>query len=535
MTSEENMEKKLQELADSIAPDDKLVENVMKQVNRTNNKKPYKPIYNRLVFNRLTRLAAAAAITVAAFTAFLYLGGYIGGTNKLYAAAIKALQDVNTVHVTGWTTQVYPEHSSVFDEPLDANEQYQIEIWEWFTETGQYKIYDRQGPITLWDDGQRRYEYQAHNDILYIDESRPTKQLSVKFQTFTTDLESLNSRGIKTTDLGTRIIDGRQARGIRGERDNQRKEIWFDVKTNLMLENDAYILEDGSWKKYKHRTVTYDQSVPAEILAYVPPETGKIQYGSNIDPRFEKWNLRLREIAAYYQKHPLPETMELLPRESGEKFNAYAPGRLSDITNTTGHWVLPIQSSLGDFLRRNFYPPGTLRVPEEFEKIQLNHDLITKNEHTARDRIAFVLDTLGFNLTEVNEPRKVWIAHYDGRPLKPWRQVKAPVPNPEHVGLRPGMASVFSPFSIKELFDSFIYWQDYDLTADKIIIIDETSLPSEPEKGQGPESIAVSSESPYWGGEESIEIAKNWFFEQFDITFTEEIRPMKIYIVHPGK
>jgi hypothetical protein len=179
----------------------------------------------------------------------------------------------------------------------------------------------------------------------------------------------------------------------------------------------------------------------------------------------------------------------------------------------------------------NFRPPGSLRVPEEFEKIKINHDLITKNEHTARDRIDFVLNTMTLELTETNEPRTVWIAHYDGRRLKPWRQVKAPVPNPDNIPLKPGMASVWNPFSIKELFNNFVYWQDYDLTADKIIIIDETGLPSEPEKGHPSDSIAVSSESPYWGGEESIEIAKKWFFEQFGITFIEEIRPMRVYIV----
>ena len=72
MTSEENMEKKLQELADSIAPDNKLVENVMEQVNQTDIKTAHKPKYNRLVFNRLTRLAAAAAITTTAAISILF-------------------------------------------------------------------------------------------------------------------------------------------------------------------------------------------------------------------------------------------------------------------------------------------------------------------------------------------------------------------------------------------------------------------------------------------------------------------------------
>ena len=78
---------------------------------------------------------------------------------------------------------------------------------------------------------------------------------------------------------------------------------------------------------------------------------------------------------------------------------------------------------------------------------------------------------------------------------------------------------------------SLEYWQDYNLTANKIIIVDETGLPTDPSFGSASEKSAVSSESPYWGGEESIEIAKKWFKEQFGITFSEEIRPMTVYVV----
>ena len=84
---------------------------------------------------------------------------------------------------------------------------------------------------------------------------------------------------------------------------------------------------------------------------------------------------------------------------------------------------------------------------------------------------------------------------------------------------------------MKQLFDHFAYWQDYDLSAKKIIIVDETGVPSKPAEGQSLKSVAVSSEAPYWGGDESIKIAKKWFKEQFGVTFTEETRPMTVYLV----
>jgi hypothetical protein len=89
----------------------------------------------------------------------------------------------------------------------------------------------------------------------------------------------------------------------------------------------------------------------------------------------------------------------------------------------------------------------------------------------------------------------------------------------------------FNAHTMKHLLESFTYYQDYDLGADRIIIIDETGLPSEPAEGQSEESIAVSSASPYWRGDESIEMARKWFREQFGVTFNEEIRPMIVHVV----
>jgi hypothetical protein len=481
----------------------------------------------------ITKLAAAALIITAAMIAINYFGGSIDGTSAVYAAAIKALQNVNTVHISGWTTRLRPKHSSVLDEPPPTLKQYPLEIWEWMTENGEYRIYERQGPITSWDDGDRNYEYNEDKDLLYISKSVAhivAKDLQL-FQSVTTRLNQLKDKGIKVVDLGTRIIGNKRAKGLRVERDNKREDIWLDSQTSLMLESNAYIFEEGQWRQWRHGALTYNQNIPADIRTHVPPDTAKIEYDWHIAPRFEKWHLHLRKIAAYYQQHPLPETMELLLRQSDEKIDAYSPGRLPDITDTTRLWVLPLQSSLGDFLRTRIKPSGSLRIPEDLQEIKLNHDLITSNKFTQRQRVDFVLDKLGLEIIEITEQRNVWAAHYDGSPLKPWREVKAPVARGDARATGPGMASGWGTYSMKQLFESFAYYQDYGLTANKIIIVDETGLPSEPKEGQSRESVAVSNESPFWGGDESIEIAKKWFKEQFGVTFSEEIRPMTVYVV----
>ena len=536
MTSKENLEEKLHRLSQAIGSDDKLLKNVMSKIRSAPAAGEAGAGHIRRIIMKylLTKLAAAAAIAVVFWIAISYLGGSTNGTSKVYAAMIKALHNVNTVHVSGWTTNIYPLYTTVGDKPYDTSEQYPIEIWEWFTEDGSYRMFDRQGPITVWQGEDRRYQYQANKDRLYISTYKTFKssaQLSEKFQFLKTDIESEKTYKIKK--LGTRLIDGKEAQGYQGERGNKRDEIWVDTQTNLLLESNVYALNNGRWEQYWYKTVTYDQDVPEHIRAYTPPDAKNVEYSSDINPRFEEYHAQLREIESYYKTHSLPETMELWPRrDKGQQLrNAYGPGRLNGITDTTGYWVLPLESTLADFLRRRVKPYGSLRVPEELQTIELNVDLITKNEHSSRERVDFVLDSLGLEIVEIVEPRKVWIAHYDGRPLKPWREVKAPVARGDARALHPGMDFNSNPCTMEHLLESFAYYQDYDLEADRLIIIDETGLPSKPAEGQSEESIAVSSASPYWDGDESIEMARKWFREQFGVTFTEEIRTVTVYLV----
>jgi len=491
------------------------------------------PIADTPRHSLIPRLAVAAVVLMA-LALLACFGLSMTRSHSVYAGVVKALQDVNVVHISGWTTRISPTHSVAGDEPYDTSQRYEIEVWEWFTPDSGYRLYDRQGPVTLWDDGDRRYEHHADKDRLFVSTTRHGgRPYAAKFRSMTEDLDSLKQRGIRTTDLGIREIDGRQAKGLKTERGNRRYDIWIDVKAGLLVENNAYVLTDGQWRQIMQRTIRYDQPIPAGIAAFVPPSAKDVHYGSDIDPRYEPWNQRLHQIAAYYRDHPLPDSMELLPCDynDGPLASCYAPGRLPGITEKTGHWAMPLRHALGAFLHAEFTPVGCLRVPEDLAAIQLNHDLVTRNEHAGRARIEFVLGEFGLELVETIEPRKVWIARYDGRPLQPWRQVKAPIPNPNHEPLRSGMAGATAcPSTIGNLFRGFVFYQGQSLQADGILILDETGLPSDPPMPPDHRG-AVAGESPYWGGEASIEIARTWFQEQFGVTFTEETRPMTVYVV----
>ena len=70
-----------------------------------------------------------------------------------------------------------------------------------------------------------------------------------------------------------------------------------------------------------------------------------------------------------------------------------------------------------------------------------------------------------------------------------------------------------------------------DGEGDGPIIVDETGIQSVPDREGDWASVAVSSENPLWRGEGAAEMAREWFEEQFGVTFTEEVRPIAIHVV----
>ena len=492
--------------------------------------------WRNIMHSRMTKFAAAAVIIIGVMLVIESLSD--GSNGKLYAEIAKAMQNVNTVHVSGWTTSLSPSFSTSQDEPRDTDIQYPTERWEWFTEGGTHRHYEMTGPITKWNDGSRRYEYQKDIDRLWIDLLRSKitpKTLTTKFQCMEAKIDLVKQkRGV--TSLGKRSIQGQETTGMREERGDTRKDIWLS-ENHLILESNRYKRVDGQWKQYGHFIFSYDQDVPENIRTCQIPNASKVHYTSQIDPRFEKWNNRLLQIATYYQNHPLPETMELLPRPEDEPRwdmlePSYAPGKIPGKAQDAGFWAIPMFWTLGDCILRWGGPEKIhLRISAAIRDIPMNHDLITCNDPTQMQRMAFVLDAMGYKLLQETEQRTVWIAHYDGRSLKPWKEVKAPVPNPQNVPFRPGMASgTHCPQSAHSLFETFNYWQNSDLTGKGIVIIDETGLPYD-EKASS-EKYAICGVTIYWNdSNESIEIAKKWFNEQFGITFTEEQRQMPVWIV----
>ena len=243
------------------------------------------------------------------------------------------------------------------------------------------------------------------------------------------------------------------------------------------------------------------------------------------NPEFEKpehknWERHLEELAEHYKTNPLPESMELLEHKKKEEYR----GRIIKMPGIDGYLVDLYNRPLKDYVCSYNYPEsaGRIRMEGETPDIELAHDLIYKDGTHQQQRILFLLDQLGLEVVEVNEPRTVWVARHDGREIKDYMEVRAPVPFDASGKRRAGVMWIASNggFDFDHLFTNYMWWQNKTYRSDCIVIINETGITGR-----------VSRESPNWEGAAAPEMARKWFKDELGVDFTEETRMMTTYIV----
>ena len=238
-------------------------------------------------------------------------------------------------------------------------------------------------------------------------------------------------------------------------------------------------------------------------------------------PKYANWDRRLEELASHYKSHPPPEKVELVKRKKTEEYGV----RYVEIPGIEGYSAYPLRGKLRDRARGYLYPEsvGRVRVEDNVPDMELvDYDLVFKSDTPSDERERCIFKKFGLEVVEVNEPRKVWIARHDGRELKDYNKVLAPLPYNRDGKLKAGMmrSRSSSGLDLEYLFRDFVYSQNADGRADCIIIIDETGITDK-----------VSREGPFWEGPEAPELARKWFKDEMGIDFTEETRMMKTYVI----
>jgi len=249
-------------------------------------------------------------------------------------------------------------------------------------------------------------------------------------------------------------------------------------------------------------------------------EDAKAQQDIYDDPKYVPWQLHLKEIAARYDNRPLPETMELIPKQTGEsyKFKMFP----KNLPGHDGYSLVAIVGDLKSQFRSHPLGPGVMRWPEATASVEMNHDFVYRDDTTQAERYTFMLEQMGYELKKVTENRRVFVATYDGRELPDPDKVSAPKPGG------------WGWFTAGSLIDSLTRVNNPDMQAAGTVFIDRTGLPVKPASGQDHKDIAITTEWPDVTTQ-SFETLRPWFRDTFGITFAEETRPMEILVVTKAK
>ena len=508
------------------------------------------------------RMFRVATLAVAASIA-LSIGVFVSRPRTLYAKAMDALSRVQTIHVTGWSKWVPRSWPLEKAKPAGKNseEQYVVDMWFWSSVDGTPRTFERFGPVTKIMIGESEKEYQEDVDLLYLAEGRLNDE-AMEIATLAKMLSEL--KDAKQEELGTKQLDGRTVRGVKVTRHGRQEEYWFDQASNLPV---SYVrtAEDGA--KQLDLILSYEESVPQEVLAYSPPKASNIRYGGSHPDVNLAWKQHVQNL---WVNQELPETGCLMvPRDIkfGNSWVLHTPDEK--------HMVLPVDSrhspgmDLRHFLRnRVAYQMDdcirdgcdgvavcnatTWRVDEGLTEFMFpNCDLIVAADTPWQEWVQAFLQENGLKYTDVEEERTVWVAQHDGRELQPWQHVKPPVPyryrngKPMYgvivTGRGQGMNRA-QGVTLSELFREFNNDQANGMRADGAILCNETGLPLPPQRDferylaqEDWEPIVspfyVATDVPYFPGKEGREMALEWYRSELGITFVQKKRMMTTHVI----
>ncbi|MGB7345951.1 MAG: hypothetical protein WBD20_17165 [Pirellulaceae bacterium] len=505
------------------------------------------PRLHRPVLRTVLAFASAACVLIA-------VGSWLLQPTSLYAQTVAALAKANTIHVTGWASDVMRKWP--LENPTgDTAEKYPIEGWYW-NDDDTPMSYEKIGPVIQFRSGSKLQEYQKDVDLLFVTESNPKDSVE-RLSALANYLQLLKAEGANTTDLGTRTENGKSQYGIKIVRGGP-AEFWFDAETNLPVHHTRTKTNlDGEEVQFELR-FAYDKQVPRQVSSFEPPATKHVRSGSGTDRKLV-WDRHVQKVGVRLKETPPASPIAILPRESSRVFSFQYIRQTPD----GKYWVLPLghdqyfQLTVKNFVNLRVQHggkdrgPETWRVPAELLDLEFPRvDLIYKDGTPWQEWVQFALNHIGLEYVDVEEERTYWVAEHDGRDLKPWQDVHPPVPYLVRDGkvqrgvVRPGIGHQQSPETMHGLFQDFNRIQNSRYTADHPIIIDQTGLPRPPkmdrEKYKSWEEFKeavnydqfyVASDSPYFPDEPSRKMARDWFEKEFGVTMKVEKRPMTIHVI----
>ncbi|MBN2180623.1 MAG: hypothetical protein JW715_01820, partial [Sedimentisphaerales bacterium] len=192
-----------------------------------------------------------------------------------------------------------------------------------------------------------------------------------------------------------------------------------------------------------------------------------------------------------------------------------------EIPGLDDYRVMPIGGTLHDFASLYKYPEsaGRIKIDTQIDNVDLQHEIISRGQIIPGNRTEFVLAQFGLEVVEGQDICTVWIAEYNSKPLKDFKEVRCPVlrgptTTPGTVSMRAGTG-----FNIDSIFSELSRNQD-------IIVEDHTGIDK---------NTRLALEIPNFKTEKGAELAEKWYSEHFGITFRKEQRRMPVWIIRKAQ
>ena len=254
------------------------------------------------------------------------------------------------------------------------------------------------------------------------------------------------------------------------------------------------------------------------------------------DPRFQPWFQYVARLSRYFESHPLPKEIAFL--DDVEPFPADSPACPTPLPGAPEYTVLRLTDGWGPVAFSLAYEqgrdPDRVLIDPRIGDIKFSEVVVYDSALAYEDMLEKFLRHMNVEAREKTVRRVVSVARYDGRALPNWRDVRPPELGEDVVASGGGRSTTAR--SLLKGFERALKGGagSVDVAGKNVVIVDETGLPFEPGDNQTWGSICLSRYYAFGRTPGSAEIVKDWFRDNFGITFHEEERDLTVLEIAPA-
>lgn len=263
MRPAENIEKLVKKLRYKAGAEthEKVLGNVLQALDKHQRQKSgvIKPDIWRMIMNsKMTRLATAAAVIIAALIGVYYFAGPVSVTSTVYAEVAERLQKARTLLYTATTTT-----------PVEGMPTMEMEVA--FKEPGYMRMTMAGGYVSVMDCIQGKGLSIIPERKQFIEMEIPNLPDDSGRRQFDT-IEKLRSLPDRANEVvGERQVGGRTVQGFRVTEGGMTNTVWIDPKTRELVEIEVEF-DNAPGMSSTMTNFRFDAELSDELFSITPPE-----------------------------------------------------------------------------------------------------------------------------------------------------------------------------------------------------------------------------------------------------------------------